>query len=210
MSEISQPTTPEVSTPAATTEPEATPAVEATPDNTPPATTDSTLLTGDKAAPEGDGKPAEEPAAATPIEYTDFSVAEGYGIADDHLAGLKEFGQANNLTQEALQQIVDMGVQIQQRSTENYQKQVAEWEKQSKSDPEYGGEKFDQTLSTAKTALSLPRGDKVSTLLNESGLGNHPDVIAWCAEIGKLMQEDGMVTGGRGAAPKTLGAYLYD
>lgn len=198
-----------VATPApaaeATTQAASDPVVDSIVDTGTPAVepaAEATLLGGEE--------PAAPAAEATPIEYGDFTLAEGYAIDDADMGVLKELGQEFKLPQEAMQKLVDLGTTIQQRQAESYQAQVSDWVAQAKADKEYGGDKLQQSLSTAKGAFALPRGDKMRSLLDETGLGNHPDVIGFFAEVGKLMGNDQMVTGKSNNASKALHDIMYD
>ncbi|EMT2447103.1 hypothetical protein WMF02_002102 [Acinetobacter baumannii] len=162
----------------------------------PGVTTTETTAANDNPATEvllgGEQPPADNP---TPIEYTDFTMPEGYELHGDDAKVLQELGQQFQMPQEAVQKLVDLGVQLQQRQVAQQQQMVRSWIDSAKSDPEYGGEKLKDNLLTAQRAFSLPRGDKISKILYSSGLGNHPDVIGFMTEVGKLLQSDNMVHG---------------
>ena len=74
-------------------------------------------------------------------------------------------------------------------------KVIASWVDAAKADPEYGGEKLKENLLTAQRAFSLPRGAEISKILFKSGLGNHPAVIGFMTEVGKLLEGDNMTHG---------------
>lgn len=196
----------------------------------PAASNDSTLLGTDGEATNtesnaantdtllGSEKPAEPQQPDVPIEYTDFQMPEGFELQGDDAKMLKELGAQFKMPQEAVQKLVDMGVQMQQRQIAAHQKQVQSWQSAAKSDPEYGGEKLEATLLTAESALTLPRGDKLSKILVNSGLGNHPDVIGFMAEVGslkakyeKLLQPDNMAHGnGANTTSVSAASVWYD
>lgn len=156
----------------------------------------------------GEQPPAE---AAQPIQYTDFTMPEGYELHGDDAKVLQELGQQFQMPQEAVQKLVDLGVQLQQRQVVQQQQMVRSWLDAVRADPEYGGEKLDQSLLTAQRAFSLPRGDKVSNILYKSGLGNHPDVIGFMTEVGKLLESDNMVHGqGSNTANVSPASVWYD
>jgi hypothetical protein len=52
----------------------------------------------------------------------------------------------------------------------------------------------------AKKALDAFGTAELRSLLNESGLGNHPEVIRFMFRAGKAISEDSMVTGTKGEA----------
>lgn len=201
-------------TTAATTE---TPAITTT-DNgagTPPATqvetTPTTTTTENQ-----EKKPevllgGEQPPAEQPIQYTDFTMPEGYSMNPDDSKVLQELGQEFKMPQEAVQKLVDLGVQMQQRQVQEQQKTILSWLDAAKADKEYGGENLEKNLLTAQRAFSLPKGAEISKILYMSGLGNHPAVIGFMTEVGKLLEPDNMTHGrGTNTADVTPASVWYD
>ena len=74
-------------------------------------------------------------------------------------------------------------------------------EARSEVDKEFGGEKLSENLSTAKKALDQFGTPELRSLLNESGLGNHPEFIRFMFRAGKSISEDRYVGQANGAAP---------
>ncbi|EMW6422780.1 hypothetical protein ACWQOK_000603 [Acinetobacter baumannii] len=181
----------------ATTQVETTPTTSTTTENT--ETKPEVLLGG------------EEPPAEQPIQYTDFTMPEGYSLNPEDSKTLQELGQQFKMPQEAVQKLVDLGVQMQQRQAQEQQKVIASWVDAAKADPEYGGEKLKDNLLTAQRAFSLPRGAEISKILFKSGLGNHPAVIGFMTEVGKLLEGDNMTHGkGTNTANVAPAAVWYD
>ncbi|WP_044100807.1 hypothetical protein [Acinetobacter pittii] len=215
MSEVTTTTTAtDTATTAATTE---TPAVTTTDTNagTPPATqvetTPTTTTTENQ-----EKKPevllgGEQPPAEQPIQYTDFTMPEGYSMNPDDSKVLQELGQEFKMPQEAVQKLVDLGVQMQQRQVQEQQKTILSWLDAAKADKEYGGENLEKNLLTAQRAFSLPKGAEISKILYMSGLGNHPAVIGFMTEVGKLLEPDNMTHGrGTNTADVTPASVWYD
>jgi hypothetical protein len=180
----------------ATTQVETTPTTTTTTENETTETKPEVLLGG------------EQPPAEQPIQYTEFTMPEGYSMNPDDSKVLQELGQQFKMPQEAVQKLVDLGVQMQQRQIQEQQKMILSWLDAAKADKEYGGENLEKNLLTAQRAFSLPRGDEISKILYMSGLGNHPAVIGFMTEVGKLLEPDNM-THGRGTntanvAPATV------
>ncbi|KCY50418.1 hypothetical protein J715_0936 [Acinetobacter baumannii 1571545] len=180
-----------------TTQVETTPTTNTSSENT---ETKSEVLLG------GEELPAEQP-----IQYTDFTMPEGYSLNPEDSKTLQELGQQFKMPQEAVQKLVDLGVQMQQRQAQEQQKVIASWVDAAKADPEYGGEKLKENLLTAQRAFSLPRGAEISKILFKSGLGNHPAVIGFMTEVGKLLEGDNMTHGkGTNTANVAPAAVWYD
>jgi hypothetical protein len=77
----------------------------------------------------------------------------------------------------------------------------------SKQDKEFGGPALAENLSVAKKALDAFGTAELRTLLNESGLGNHPEIVRLFFRAGKAISEDRVVTGSTGqakAGPKSF------
>ena len=147
-----------------------------------------------------ENQPSEDEAAKAPEDY-EFSMPEGVTIDDNTLGDLKALSKDLGLSQEQAQKIADLGVQQSQRWAEQqaeYAEQARkEWAEQVKADKEIGGMSMDETLSTARQALKEYGTPELVNLLNETGLGNHPEMIRAFSRIGKTIGNDRIVPGGR-------------
>ena len=191
------------STAAAQEQQAAAPAAEGT---TPPAegNQQTQAAAETKTAAEGtkpaEGAKGEENKAegAKPIEYTEFT------------ALAKEAG----LPQEAAQKSVELGATMAQRLANQPQEILAqareEWANQTKSDKEFGGDRLNENLAVAKKAMDAFGTTELKQLLDQSGFGNHPEVVRAFVKIGKALSEDALVVGSRTAnAPKNPAQILY-
>lgn len=157
-------------------------------------------------APKTGDKPGEE---AKPAEVVyEFKLPEGVdpkGEAVEELrATAKEFG----LTQEQAQRIADLGAKQAQgfaaQLVEQQRTMTTEWAQQTTTDKEIGGDKLSENLGVAKKALDTFGSKELKTLLNQSGLGNHPEVVRFMVKAGKAISEDGhLVTGSAAQADRT-------
>lgn len=150
----------------------------------------------DKGKTEGDGKTA----ATAPEQYADFSIPDGYAlgeIGDEFKSVAKELG----LTQEQAQKLIDLDVKRANAQTEAVHRATAEWQAQSKADKEFGGDALEQNVGIAQKALNTFGTDALKTLLQQTGLANHPEVIRAFYRAGKAISEDRFVpsTGSVGA-----------
>jgi len=59
--------------------------------------------------------------------------------------------------------------------------------------------KLAESLGTAKKALDAFGTPELQTLLNESGLGNHPEIIRFMVRAGRAISQDTFVPAGRQA-----------
>ena len=78
-------------------------------------------------------------------------------------------------------------------AVKHFETQVANWEKEAKSDPAYGGADFDKNMAQAVKAIDAFGSDKFKALLNESGLGSHPEVIRFALKAAQGVSESDVV-----------------
>ncbi|MDT7076441.1 peptidase [Citrobacter amalonaticus] len=155
----------------------------------------------DDKKPEGD-KPAEKKEDDKPEgapEKYEFQAAEGVELDTEALKEFEPVAREMNLTNEQAQKLVDVYPKIlagvQQRQVEAWQQTTEQWAADVKADKEIGGDKLPSNLSAAQRALDQFGTPELKTYLNDTGLGNHPDLVKAFVKIGKAMSEDGMVTG---------------
>ncbi|HGW4611446.1 peptidase [Enterobacter chengduensis] len=151
---------------------------------------------GEKPADKPDDK--EQKQEGAPEKY-EFQAGEGVELDTEALKDFEPVARDLNLTNEQAQKLVDAYPKIlagvQQRQAEAWQKQTEGWAETVKADKEIGGDKLTANLSAAQRALDLFGTPELKTYLNDTGLGNHPDLVKAFVKIGKAMSEDGMVDG---------------
>jgi len=67
---------------------------------------------------------------------------------------------------------------------------AAQWVDSIKSDPDFGGQKFEATIANAKRGLVMGGSPALTALLEQTGLGNHPEIIKFAARFGAGLSED--------------------
>lgn len=164
-------------------------------------------------APEQTDKVEEKPEGGVPEKY-DLKLPEGITLDKAQIEKVEDFAKSLGLTNDEAQHFLDMKTDAVTSYVEQQKQQlnqrITEWEETSKKDPEIGGEKFPQAVEIAKRALGKFANKEFVQMLNESGLGSHPDVIRTFARIGKQMSNDTLVHGSAQAAPdKSLGELFY-
>lgn len=158
-------------------------------------------------------KPKEEKKPEGAPEAYEFKTAEGVELDTEALKDFEPVARELNLTNEQAQKLVDAYPKIlagvQQRQVEAWQKQTQDWAADVKADKEIGGDKLTASLSKAQQALETFGTPELKEYLNETGLGNHPELVKAFVKIGKAMSEDNMVsaanTGQRSAAEVLYG-----
>lgn len=154
-----------------------------------------------------DGKPEGDKSEGAPEAYTDFTTPEDVKL-DPELAGeLKTLAKELNLPQAQAQKVADLGAKLAQKmvadQAETLKQARTQWESEARADKEIGGDAFEANLGVAKKAVDAFVSPELKAMLNETGLGNHPELIRTFVKIGKAIKEDGFV-GGR-ATPAVRG-----
>jgi len=149
---------------------------------------------------EPDATKVDAPQGA-PEKY-EFKASEGKAFDAEVLTAFAEVAKELNLTQDAAQKVLDrMAPKMEARQAQQIETLRTQWADSSKVDKEFGGEKLSENLSTAKKALDQFGTPELRSLLNESGLGNHPEFIRFMFRAGKSISEDRYVGQANGAAP---------
>ena len=147
------------------------------------------------AAPEEAGESAEPSSK----DYDDFTLPDGWVIADADLSAFAGIAQGLNLDQAGAQQLVDMFIgiegnraeylgQLQEQQTADRDSQ---WQEQLQNDPDVGGEKF----AAAQANINLLEDSGVLNaefkgMLIETGQFKNPAVIKQLASLGQMLQEN--------------------
>ena len=144
---------------------------------------------------DGEAKAEEKDAEGkVPDAYEKFSLPEGFEY-DEKLAG--EFGgvaKELGLSQNQAQKLVDHYIKLTQEGiaahTEQLNQISEDWKKASETDKEFGGANLDANIAVAKKALDTFGNPELSKYLNESKLGNNPELIRFCWKVGKQLADD--------------------
>ena len=162
-----------------------------------PETTEASQPTESEAsdAVKEDGQEETEGASA-PESYEVFNLPDDFDMNNDTLEDYHTFAKENNLTQEQAQRGVDMVAQMKQAEMTQWVEQQKSWVDDAKKDAEYGGEKFDESISVAVKARDSFGTSEFNEMLDSSGLGNHPEMIRFLNRVGKAISEDSVVVGG--------------
>ena len=122
------------------------------------------------------------------------------------LTAFGEVAKELDLPQEAAQKVLDKVAPVMQARQAAVVEQVKlDWANESQADKEFGGESLNDNLEIAKSSLNAFGTDALKSLLQESGLGNHPEVIRFMYRAGKAISEDSYVGNSDGANAKSNG-----
>lgn len=163
---------------------------------------------GDTPPPENQEGEQDNPKAdaesEVPEKY-DFKPPEGMEFDEETINLYAEAAKEAGLSQEKADIILGkIAPHLAQQQIKAVEKASAEWEAASRADPEFGGDKLNENLSVAAKAIEQFATPELKTLLNESRLGNNPEVIRLFYRVGKAISEDGFVSAT--GAPQTSDA----
>lgn len=150
-------------------------------------------------------------AAAAPEKYTLVVPDAGKAhISAADLARLETIARANNWSNEDAQAALNEQLVFADQ-------QATEYLALAKADKEIGGDKLEATQQLAKKLIDRvrpeghPRRGAFLGFINRAGAGNHPEVLSFWADLGKLMGEDTPVGGhANPAGGKRTQDVLYD
>lgn len=185
------------------------PATKETPpaDPAPPAKPETPAKTSIVTAPPEKTEPTE-PKDKAPEKYEltlpEDSLLDKSAI-ERTAAEAKEQGLSNDAAQEFLNR-------QSQALTDHVDKQSEDWIAEIKADKEIGGDNYGESVEMARRVVNRFGNDALRESLNKYGYGNHPEVVRFCANIGKAMGEDKLISGAVKPAspkPKTAADRLY-
>lgn len=179
--------------------------------DTPPAEGDTPPVdTSGDTPPVGDDTPPTDDKDTTgsdddgtaPESYSDFTLPEGVELDAALLEKAAPIFKELGLSQDAAQKLVDFQAEMvkegEQSQTDTFNTLVEGWQNESKNDKEFGGDKFDENIGIAKLAIDEFGTPEFKELMEDHGVGNHPEMIRFMLKIGTLLKED--VPGGFSAA----------
>jgi hypothetical protein len=161
-------------------------------------------------------KTAESEDEKTPIEY-DVKAPEGLDIDAEVMAGLTPVFNELGIDNDGAQKLLDayapymqtmMTDAIEKGRSEFASKQASELEA-LKSDPEFGGKNWEENRQAAQMAVKQFSDPEMVQFLNDTGLGNSPQMIRMFAKIGKSIGNDNLIVEGSDAGQKFSASTLY-
>lgn len=142
--------------------------------------------------------PAAPAATAAPVVYA-FKDAEGKPVESDVTKAYAEIAGKHKVSPEAAQEILSkVSPVLQQQLAAQAEATRQSWLDASTADPEFGGANLKSSLELAAKTFALGR-PTLGAFLKETGLDNHPELVAWAVAVGKRLSPDSLGT----AAPPT-------
>lgn len=164
---------------------------------------------------DADKTDGDSQAQGAPEKY-EFKAPEGFTLDSEVMGEFEVVAKDLNLSQDAAQKIVEkltpkIAERQQLQAVESLKAYRAELVSQVKADKEFGGDKLNESLAVAKKAMDAFGTPALRDLLDQSGLGDHPELIRAFYRAGKAISEDQFVAGGTRPTKgeKTAAQSLY-
>lgn len=172
------------------------------------------VYTGEKTTAQ---KAAEEAAAkAKPPEKYELKIPKDSLLSqadiDKVSSFAKEKGLSNDVAQTLLEQRSQAVADFHSGQLAALETRKTEWLESCKTDKEIGGEKFNENAELASRVINHYASEDLKKQLNETGLGNYPELVRMIARIGRDIGEDKLVLPGsqtNKAEKKSIESRLY-
>lgn len=138
---------------------------------------------------------SDEGSQSTPPEqYAEFELPEGMTADANLLEKATPVFQELGLSQEQAQKLVQLQAEHVQNTVQGqidqHNQTVSDWLESAKVDKEFGGDKFDENVAIANAAIDKFGSPGLRELLDQYGVGNHPEIVRIMYRVGKLTIED--------------------
>jgi len=144
-------------------------------------------------------------------EYEDFQLPDG-AVADEALAAeFRPFAKELGLSQKGAQRLVDFKAKLDQRQLEVWHDHLQNLRGQAQAHPEIGGGKYNEAVGLGRQVIAKFGTPGLRKMMNDYGVGAHPEMIAFMARIGRTVGETPALGNGdsAGAGQKPLHEILY-
>lgn len=167
------------------------------------ATTD--LGAEDEAAPEPAPAGAEfHGAPEATADYEPFVAPDGMTIDEGLAEAFKPIARELNLNQKGAQKLVDLKAKDVQAQTKRWGDHLVELKNIAQADPEIGGAEYPKAVAVAKGAISKYGTPAFRKMLNDYGVGAHPEMIKFMRKVGLAMGETPVLESGGNAGVRQL------
>jgi hypothetical protein len=173
-------------------------------------------LTDEQRKAEDDAKAAAEAKRkeqfGAPEKYEFTPPKDSKPLKPELVEKLQAFAKERDLSQASAQALYDLGNETVQAVLGEVAAQIEltknDWAVRAKADKEFGGDQIDANLAVARKAMELGTPE-LKTLLNDTGLGDHPEIIRWMYRVGKTIKQDEHVSGERRTTTERSAQAFY-
>lgn len=127
-----------------------------------------------------------------PPEKYELKAPEGSLVQAENLAALEAFAKEKGYSQAQAQALVDR----EHFERASLQQRRDGWLKEVTEDKEIGGADLPKNLELSKRVIERFGSEKFKQILNDTGLGNHPELFRFAVRMGKAAGEDVFVSPG--------------
>lgn len=156
--------------------------------------TDTTTATEQQAA----EKTAQDPVKPVAPEKYELKLPEGSLLDPSTLEKISAYAKEKGLSNEAAQEVLERENQAVASHHEAQMKKVEtirnDWAKDAEADPEIGGDDFKKNAELSRRLIEKAN-PAIKSLLDNTGFGNHPEVIRLMVNIIKMtgLAEDTLI-----------------
>lgn len=155
----------------------------------------------------------DKSAEGAPEGDYEFTMPEGMQldkqVADAYSPVFKELNLSNDKAQKLVDTYVQAQTDAQKAQVEAWQQMQVNWVSEAKADKEIGGGNWDATVDKANAVIRTFGNDGLVEALSTFALGNHPEMIRFCARIGDAVGEDALTAPAAAAAAISVEERLY-
>lgn len=134
-----------------------------------------------------------------PDVYDPFKLPEGMEVNPDLMKEATDIFKDLKLTQEQAQKLVEFDIKRTQDSAtkegDAWTELTEGWKKESNTDKEFGGAELDANLAIAKKGRDAFGNKEFTSMLEITGVGNHPEMIRFLFKLGKKLGDDKILQG---------------
>lgn len=148
-------------------------------------------------------------------EKYDLKLPEGSLLEASEIEKIASLAKERGLSNKDAQALLDDRSKLLDsyagKQKETWGKETGRWLEVTKADPEIGGEAFGKNAELAKRVVTRFGTPELMQGLNETGFGNHPELVRLMVRIGKAMDDDQLVMPGSKtpAVEKNLADVFY-
>lgn len=153
--------------------------------------------------PEGDGTGTQTEtkadAPATLPEKYEFTLPEGVVLDEEAMKEFDPIARELGMDNSKAQKVVDIYTKLKQaeatKHAADWSNTLKGWREQISNDEEIGGTTMPANIKAAQSVVARFGNDALRQYLNESGMGDHPEIVRLFVKVGKAMAPDTIHTG---------------
>jgi len=161
-----------------------------------------------------DGDDEEDDSEAELFDSSKLELPEGFEMDADLMGEFEPLAKELKLTQEQGAKFTELYTQGVQKVFDNILAQqtaaIQQWAKDTQADTEIGNANYEESTKLASKAIQTFGSDKLKEALNQTGMGNHPELVRMMVNIGKAISEDSFTAPDAGTGQKDDLSSIYD